>query len=65
MEKSTDLNEYSVTIIRQRIISAILNTPGVENVTQCKLNGEEKDIVLTENELIQQLPVTGEITLNG
>lgn len=63
--KSTDLNEYSVTIIRQRIISAILNTPGVENVTECKLNGLEKDIELTENELVQQLPVTGEITLNG
>ncbi len=63
--KSTDLNEYSVTIIRQRIISAILNTPGVENVTRCLLNGLEQDIELTENELVQQLPVTGEITLNG
>ncbi len=62
---STDLNEYSVTIIRQRIISAILNTPGVENVTRCLLNGEEKDIVLTENELVQQLPKTGDIKLNG
>lgn len=63
--KSTDLNEYSVTIIRQRIISAILNTPGVENVTRCTLNGEEKDIVLIENETQQQLPKTGTITLNG
>lgn len=63
--KSTDLNEYSLTIIRQRIISAILNTPGVENVTECKLNELEKDIELTENKLVQQLPVTGEIILNG
>ena len=63
--KSTDLNEYSLTIIRQRIISAILNTPGVENVTEFKLNELEKDIELTENELVQQLPVTGEIILNG
>ena len=62
---STDLNEYSVTIIRQRIISAILNTPGVENVTSCTLNNLSTDIVLTENSTLQQLPVTGEITLNG
>lgn len=64
-DESTDLNKYSVNIIRQRVISAILNTPGVENVTDCKLNGKAEDILLLENKTSQQLPKTGSITLNG
>lgn len=61
---STELNEYSCNIRIARIQSAILNTYGVDNVSNCKLNGQAQDIILTENETTQELPIKGEITLN-
>lgn len=61
---SDDLNEYSSKIIIARVTSAILNTIGVENILDCKLNGDTVDIVLTEDKNLQQLPVTGEIIIN-
>ena len=62
---SDDTNNYSVNVIRARVMNAILNTPGVENVTSCLLNNSSSDIVLTENSTTQQIPVLGEVTLNG
>lgn len=64
-KKADDLNNYSVEIIIARVRSAILNTTGVKNITDCTLNGDTVDIVLTEDSTLQQLPVTGDITING
>lgn len=64
-DKSDDLNNYSLKIIIERVKSAILNTPGVENITSCTLNGEEKDIELQEDKFVQELPILGEVTING
>lgn len=64
-KKADDLNNYSVEIIIARVRSAILNTLGVKNITDCTLNGDTVDIVLTEDSTLQQLPVTGDITING
>lgn len=64
-KKADDLNNYSVEIIIARVRSAILNTIGVKNITDCTLNGDIVDIVLTEDSTLQQLPVTGDITING
>lgn len=64
-KKADDLNNYSVEIIIARVRSAILNTIGVKNITDCTLNGDTVDIVLTEDSTLQQLPVTGDITING
>ena len=64
-DKATDLNEYSVKVIIARVRSAILNTTGVENITSCKLNNATTDIQLTETSTLQQVPVTGVITING
>lgn len=64
-DKSDDLNNYKVKIIRAKIQSAILNTKGVANVTECLLNGEEEDIELTEDKFIQELPKLGEVSLSA
>lgn len=62
---STDLNEYSLKVILSGIRSAIFNTQGVENILSCTLNGTESDLVLTQTGQIQQIPVLGEVTVNG
>lgn len=64
-DEANDLNEYNLKVITARVVNAILNTTGVENVTSCTLNNDTADIVLTENSTLQQIPVTGEITFNG
>ena len=63
-DKADDLNNYSLKVIVARVRSAILNTTGVENILSCKLNNVEGDITLTEDSTLQQVPVTGEITIN-
>lgn len=64
-DQADDLNNYSLKVIIARVRSAILNTTGVENITSCKLNGALDDITLTEDKTLQQVPVVGEITING
>ena len=61
---ATDLNEYSCDVFVSRISAAIVNVPGVSNVTGVTLNGQAQDIELTENGQIQQLPKLGEVILN-
>ena len=61
---ATDLNEYSCDVFVSRISAAIVNVPGVSNVTGVTLNGQAHDIELTENGQIQQLPKLGEVILN-
>ena len=61
---ATDLNEYSCDIFVSRMSAAIVNVPGVSNVTGVTLNGQAQDIELTENGQIQQLPKLGEVVLN-
>lgn len=61
---ATDLNEYSCNVFVSRMSAAIVNVPGVSNVTGVTLNGQAQDIELTENGQIQQLPKLGEVILN-
>ena len=61
---ATDLNEYSCDVFVSRMSAAIVNVPGVSNVTGVTLNGQAQDIELTENGQIQQLPKLGEVVLN-
>lgn len=61
---ATDLNEYSCDVFVSRMSAAIVNVPGVSNVTGVTLNGQAQDIELTENGQIQQLPKLGEVILN-
>lgn len=63
--EATDLNEYSLEIIYERIKSTILNSAGVKNILSCTINELEEDIVLQEDKIKQQLPIIGEINIDG
>lgn len=57
--------EYPVNIYVSRIISAILQIEAVVNVTNLLINGSPNDISCTETAELQQVPVLGEVTING
>lgn len=61
---ATDLNQYSLKIIYERIKTTIMNTSGVENIIECTINELEQDIELQENSTKQQLPILGEVTIS-
>ena len=60
-----DFNRYYVNLYISRINSAILNVPGVTNVTGTTINGTASDLSLTENGTAQQIPKLGAVTVNG
>lgn len=62
---ASDVNTYAVNIYRARISAAMMEVDGVENVTQVRLNGVDDDLILTQNALLQQLPVEGTVTLHA
>lgn len=63
--KGTELNEYHLSIYVAQVIRAILAVPGIANVTSVTLNGKSTDIELLENGSVQQIPILGEVKLNG
>lgn len=56
---------YSMIIYRSKILSRIMMVEGVANSSMPKLNGKDEDIVLTFNNAVSQLPMLGEVTVNG
>lgn len=56
---------YPVTVYASRIIYAILTIPEVASVADLMINGASGDLTLTETAALQQVPVLGEVTLNG
>ena len=56
---------YPVTVYASRIIYAILTIPEVASVADLTINGAAGDLTLTETAARQQVPVLGEVTLNG
>ena len=56
---------YPVTVYASRIIYAILTIPEVASVEDLTINGAAGDLTLTETAALQQVPVLGEVTLNG
>ena len=61
---ANDLNIYNCNVFLARVTAAIITVAGVSNVLEVKLNGEAKDIFLTQSGEVQQLPKLGEVTLN-
>ena len=57
--------EYAVTVYVSRIIYAILDIADIANVTNITINGEMKDLYLTETALLQQIPELGTVVING
>lgn len=62
--QSNDMNEYSMSMFIARVTSAVVNVPGVANVTGVTLNGKAEDITFQENAQTQQLPSLGEVTVS-
>lgn len=60
---SNDLNEYSVKVYNAGIQNSIYNTIGVNNITECLLNGDAKDIQLTQNSILQEIPILGDLEI--
>lgn len=56
---------YSMTIYRSKILSRVMMLGGVANATMPRLNGRDEDLQLVFNNTTSQLPVLGEVTVNG
>ena len=56
---------YSQTIYRSKILSQIMMVDGVINASVPTLNGADQDITLVFNNQTSQLPVLGEVVLDG
>lgn len=56
---------YSMTIYRSKILSRVMMIVGVANATMPRLNGKDEDLQLVFNNTVSQLPVLGEVTING
>lgn len=63
--KETVSVEYPVALYVSRMIYAVLEAvPEVVSVSNVTINGSSSDLHLTENSTVQQLPITGVITVN-
>lgn len=56
---------YSMIIYRSKILASIMLTSGVYNAQLPELNGKDEDIKLIFNNNTSQLPVLGEVVLDG
>lgn len=56
---------YSMTIYRSKILSRVMMLKGVANATMPRLNGKDEDLQLVFTTTTSQLPVLGEVTVNG
>jgi uncharacterized phage protein gp47/JayE len=57
-------NIHSLTMFVSRISSIIIGIDGVVNVADVQINGSADDLVLTQNETTQELPVMGTVTIS-
>lgn len=56
---------YKLTVYRSKILSRVMTLEGVTNATMPQLNGKDEDLQLVFNNTTSQLPVLGEVTING
>lgn len=56
---------YSMVIYRSKVLSRIMTVDGVTNSSMPRLNGKDEDITLTFSNDVSQLPMLGEVTING
>lgn len=56
---------YKLTVYRSKILSRVMTLEGVTNATMPQLNGKDEDLQLVFNNTTSQLPVLGEVTVNG
>lgn len=63
--RKTWVNYETIRIFVAQVISRILETQGIQNVTNVMLNEQSEDLAFTSTAEAQFVPVLGEVTLNG
>lgn len=56
---------YKLTVYRSKILSRVMTLEGVANATMPQLNDKDEDLQLVFDNTTSQLPVLGEVTVNG
>ncbi len=56
---------YKLTVYRSKILSRVMTLENVSNATMPQLNGKDEDLQLVFSNTTSQLPVLGEVTVNG
>lgn len=56
---------YKLTVYRSKILSRVMTLEGVANATMPQLNSKDEDLQLVFDNTTSQLPVLGEVTVNG
>lgn len=62
---ATNVDEYSVTVYRAALIGELIKIDGIVNIESIKLNDSENDVALEFTNQLQELPILGEVTING
>lgn len=57
--------EYPVWVYISQLTAAIIAIDGVVNVTNVLLNNQPNDLKMVENGETQQIPIKGQVTING
>lgn len=62
---ASDLNQYASSILRAKIVVAIMSVKGVNNVTidKVKLNGKYEDLILEQSNYKQEIPIFRAVNL--
>lgn len=63
--EASGMTHYASWVYAARVTAAMLSVQGVVNVTGLTINGLAADLQLTEDGLLQQVPVLGEVTVNA
>ena len=56
---------YKLTVYRSKVLSRVMTLENVTNATMPQLNGKDEDLQLVFSNTTSQLPVLGEVTVNG
>ena len=54
-----------MVVYRSKILSRVMMLEGVANATMPKLSSKDEDLQLVFNNTTSQIPVLGEVTVNG
>jgi len=63
--EESGMTRYDCWVYAARMTAAMLSVQGVVNVTDLTINGAAADLQLTENGLLQQVPVLGEVSVRA
>lgn len=61
----TTMHAYNTVIYTARIIVAVSGITGVANISNVRINNQEGDMKLTETGELQELPILGQVVING